>query len=510
MYKIFTTVCFYLFFQAQLSAQIFTATMDNTWNPNDNGQQAVGSTILANFTPTATNFALALPNGQLILASGDSYNQTRVFGLARTNANGQLDPTFTIPNNLFSRVFSTLALQPDGKILAGGRVEFSFVSGLEANNLHRYNADGSYDASFTQGTNDLNGGIRKILVLPNGNILVAGSFITFNGATVGRLVRLLPNGTLDASFNAGTAANAAVEDMLLLPDGKVIIAGAFTGYNGTSANRIARLNTDGSIDVTFSGTADNSIFSLAAMSGDRILAAGNFTSIGGSARNRVAVLQASGNIDAAFGGGSFTLANDIVRRALPLNDGTIAVVGQFTAFNGVARPSHVRLTATGAIASNYITEPNGAISNSISGLLQQPNDNIILFGAFLSIQRVNFGGIARINLNGIIDPTFNPNGGAGGNLAGHVATMERLSDGRIMIGGTFNKYNGIPCYSIMRLLPNGSPDPSFEPGNNGPSGIRALVVQPDNKTIIAGGFSQVEGLATPGLARLLENGRIDA
>ena len=234
MYKIFTTVCFYLFIQVQLSAQIFTATMDDTWNPADDGQQAIGST---NFTAGAITTVLPLPNGQMILGNSGSYNQIDVRGLARINAYGQLDATFTTPTNLFTRSFSTLALQPDGKILAGGRVEFSFASGLPANNLHRYNSDGSYDAGFTQGTHDLAGTIKKIVVLSNGNILVAGSFTTYNGVAAGGLVRLLPSGIIDATYNIGTGAGGgSIEDMLLQPDGKIIIAGSFTAFNGTAVN----------------------------------------------------------------------------------------------------------------------------------------------------------------------------------------------------------------------------------------------------------------------------------
>ncbi|WP_416439514.1 T9SS type A sorting domain-containing protein [Phnomibacter sp. MR] len=508
MYKIFTLLLLAFCLQLPLAAQIFTATLDNTWNPFDDGQQALASTTVN--SPSPTNFVLPLPNGQLILACGDSYNQTRVFGLARTNANGQLDATFSTPNNLQTRVFNALALQADGKILAGGRVEFSFASGLEANNLHRYNADGSYDASFTQGTHDINGTIKNILVLPNGNILVAGSFTTFNGATVGRLVRLLPNGTVDATFNMGTGANGDIEDMLLLPDGKVIIAGAFTSFSGSTANRLARLNSDGSIDPLFTASANNTVHSIAAMQGNRLLVAGSFTSISTLSRNRIAILNSGGNAESNFAGGGLTLANDIVFSALPLPDGTIALAGQFTTFNNVARRSHVRISEAGVIVPGYSTEPNGTTSGSITGLLLQGNDQLIAFGSFQFLQRVNYGGITRINFQGAIDPTFNPNGGAGSFLNRYVTSMERLTDGRIMIGGFFSKYNGVPCFNIMRLLPDGLPDPSFEPGDEGPvAGIRTLAVQPDHKTIIAGGFSRVDGVTVPGFARLLENGRLD-
>ncbi|MCU0374894.1 MAG: hypothetical protein MUF24_06260 [Chitinophagaceae bacterium] len=493
-----------------MSSQIFTATMDDTWNPADDGQQALGSTMLANFTSTATNFALALPNGQLILASGDSYNQTRVFGLARTNANGQLDATFTVPNNLFSRVFNTLALQPDGKILAGGRVEFSFASGLPANNLHRYNPDGSYDAGFTQGTHDLAGTIKKILVLPNGNILVAGSFTTYNGVAAGGLVRLLPSGEIDAAYNIGSGAvGGSIEDMLLQPDGKIIIAGSFTAFNGTAVNRLARLHADGSLDATFTGTASNTVFSIASMSGNRLLVAGNFTSVTGVLRNRVAVLSQNGTTDNVFGA-SLSLANGIVNKAIELSDGSIMVAGQFTTFNGQPRPSHARLTETGTIVASYSTEPNGATGGAITGLLQQPEGNIVLTGSFLFLQRINFGGITRITTGGFIDPTFNPNGGAGGATGRWVSCMERMADGRLVIGGRMGRYNGIPTYNVTRLLADGAPDPSFDAGIEGPvSDIRALAVQPDNKIIIAGSFSRVDQVARPGLARLLENGRLD-
>lgn len=513
MRKITSIIALLLCMQMGLFAQTFTATIDDTWNPADNGEQALASTNLASFTPAPVYSALPLPDGRIMVACGDNYNQNKVLGLARISANGRWDASFATPVNIESRTFNALALQPDGKIVAGGRVDFSFIAGLQANNLHRYNADGTYDDAFAQGTIDIEGAIKKILVLPNGKLLVSGSFTSFNGTAVGRIVRLLADGTVDASFAAGTGANNAIEDMLLLPDGKIMIGGSFTNYNNhaTAVNRIACLNEDGSLNDGFSNMsgANGSVTSITSLPNNKLLVTGAFTIINGTARNRIAIVSETGVADAGFGEGK-TLANDIVYKALALPDGSFAVAGQFSSFNSIDRKSHVRIDHTGNILAGYTVEPNGTTSGTITGMVLQANDKILLNGSFQFLQRVNFGGLARINTNGFIDATFNPNGGAGSCLNRFVNVMQPLADGRIMIGGLFSKYNGVPCHNIMRLTPDGLPDPIFEPGDEGPVGqVRALAVQPDNKTVIAGAFSRVDGIPTPGFARLLENGRID-
>ncbi len=75
----------------------------------------------------------------------------------------------------------------------------------------------------------------------DGKILFGGSFTAYNGTTANRLIRLNPNGSVDTTFNTGTGFNSTIYTTSIQSDGKIIVGGQFTSYNGTTANRIVRL-----------------------------------------------------------------------------------------------------------------------------------------------------------------------------------------------------------------------------------------------------------------------------
>jgi uncharacterized delta-60 repeat protein len=97
--------------------------------------------------------------------------------------------------------------------------------------------------------------VRKIGIQSDGRILIGGTFASIDGATRNGIARLTTSGTLDNSFLAsGNGANGPVSTLAVQSDGKVLIGGDFTSFNGTSRNRIARLNSDGTLDTAFLGT----------------------------------------------------------------------------------------------------------------------------------------------------------------------------------------------------------------------------------------------------------------
>lgn len=151
-----------------------------------------------------------------------------------------IDPSFNIGTGVtgFNTSVHSIALQPDGKILAGG--DFTTFNDTTQNRLVRLNSDGALDASFDLGTG-FDSQVRSITLQPDGKILVGGFFTAFNGTTQNRIARLNSDGTLDTSFNIGTGFNGPVHSIALQPDGKILVGGLFTKYNGTTQSRIARL-----------------------------------------------------------------------------------------------------------------------------------------------------------------------------------------------------------------------------------------------------------------------------
>ena len=162
--------------------------------------------------------------------------------LVRLLENGSIDPTFN-PVLGSPGTTSVLAVQADGKVIVAG--SFTAMNGTPRNRFARLNADGSLDTTFDPGTGFSNLPI-ELLALPDGKVLAMGSFGTYNGASVPRIIRLNSDGSLDGTFNASITANAVVS-AAVQADGKIVVAGTFTAVNGESRTGIARLHSSGAL-----------------------------------------------------------------------------------------------------------------------------------------------------------------------------------------------------------------------------------------------------------------------
>ncbi len=131
-----------------------------------------------------------------------------------------------------------IAFQSDGKILVGGY--FTSWNGTTVGNIVRLNADGTRDTAFTTNTGTgASGGVVSIAIQSDGKILVGGNFGAWNGTTVTRIVRLNSDGTRDTAFttNAGNGANNTVRSVTIQSDRKILLAGTFTSFNALNQFR---------------------------------------------------------------------------------------------------------------------------------------------------------------------------------------------------------------------------------------------------------------------------------
>src|SRR2546425_335931 len=158
---------------------------------------------------------------------------------------GGVDTTFKpgFDNDVF-----TTRVQPDGKLLVSGF--FTKVGSSSRSGVARINADGSLDANFNPGsgattTNGLPHTIETLVLQRDGRVVLGGRFQKFNNVTRSYIARLNSDGSLDMTYTP--VVDDIVVALAIQPDGKILIGGEFYSVNGTPCNHIARLNPHGSL-----------------------------------------------------------------------------------------------------------------------------------------------------------------------------------------------------------------------------------------------------------------------
>ena len=186
----------------------------------------------------------------------------------RLDANGAPDAGFVSPAfavfNFRSEVFA-LAVQPDGRILVGGR--FSTVGGVANPSLARLNPDGSLDTTFHSPIMDSGANVYALALQPDGKILAGGDFQVMNGSTFyNGLVRLNPDGSRDPSFTASINLNgSAVRALAFVSPNQVLLGGSFSQVDGQPRQALARylLNVDAAaLAGNYAGGAPGSFFTI--------------------------------------------------------------------------------------------------------------------------------------------------------------------------------------------------------------------------------------------------------
>ena len=289
-----------------------------------------------------------------------------------------------------------------------------------------------------------NNSASAIVVQPDGKILIGGFFTTIDGVTRNYIARLDSDGTLDTSFDLN--ANSFVYSMALQPDGKILIGGNFTSLDGETRNRMARLNSDGTLDSSFNPNVNSRVEFIALQPDGKIIIGGIFSTVGGTTRNRVARLNSDGTLDTSFVNPNVdgTKANKWINSIALQPDGKTLIVGDFTIVDGVVRNHIARLNSDGTLDTSF--DPNA--NSFVYSIALQPDGKIIVGGAFTAVG-VGSGAreyIARINSDGSLDTSFNLNADES------FSTIAPQPDGKIFLGGNFTTINGTTRNRFARLL----------------------------------------------------------
>jgi uncharacterized delta-60 repeat protein len=383
-------------------------------------------------------------------------------------------------------VASILCLPTTGRVHAvtPGEVDLTF----DAGNIEAFSGNGS--------------GLFKVLVQPDGKILIGGDMVRVQGVTRYGVARLHPDGTLDTSFVPPFAiVNTVpfVRNMALQPDGKILVAGQGMNVNGIPYS-IARLNPDGSLDPTFTlleMAVSRGIQGLWLLPDGRILIGGDFSNIGPAFMKSIARLNADGTLDVTFNLEPTTDAyGGNVETIVVQPDGNYLIGGDFLLVVGpqtIRRLARIRPDAT--VDTSFQVEFNDPAF--VRSIALRPDGAMFVSGGFGTINGTTRLGAALITSTGLLDTSFDAHltSGAGPDC------MLRQPDGKLLVTGNFI----IPGdrQGIARLDETGAFDSFYPPG--GLIGLpHTLAVQPDGKVFVAGWFTEVGGVSRNRIARLLD------
>lgn len=362
------------------------------------------------------------------------------------------------------------------KIVVGGA--FTSYNGTAQNYITRLNSDGTRDTSFTIGTG-FSAELFATAVQSNGQILAGGSFTTYNSIPSNRIARLYSNGDWDYDLNTIGASTNAVRSIEIQSDGKMVIGGSFTNFNGFSANRIVRIGsgggTDSNIAFTIGTGFDNTVYKLAIQSDGKIVVGGAFTSYNGTSQYRITRLNSNGTRDTGFISSGFdeisggTQVNTIAIQS----DGKILVGGSFESYDEPSAAIYAayiaRLYSDGTFDGGFLV----SFDYPVNAIAIQSNGKIIVGGDFT---RHNGGTarnrIVRLNSNGTLDAGFT----IGTGFNGTVNALTIQPDGKIVVGGTFTSYNGTTQNCITRLNSNGTLDTGFTIGTGFNSTVNSVML----------------------------------
>lgn len=261
-------------------------------------------------------------------------------------------------------------------------------------------------------------------IQPDGKIIVCGVFRNYNNTIANRIIRLNSDYTIDSSFNTGSGFNASyavIRSIVLLQTGKIIVAGSLGGvYNGTSfSGNIIRLNSDGSFDTSFNYIGSNSeILQIEAQSDGKIICSNGQR------------LNQDGSVD-----NSFTNSGISVNFKILTNDKIMTRQND----------SIVRLNSNGTLDNTFTPF---LLSNALFNVFPY---YFLEDGTFLTSMLVssNVYKLIRVKNDSTIDQTFNS-----GFFNGAINSIYLETDGRILVSGSFNRYNGAWCNGSIRLLGN--------------------------------------------------------
>ena len=461
-------------------------------------------------------------SGTVSFPSGNGYNKSQPISFTILN-NGlqQFNEDFTL---------SLYELDKDNNPLPVGMIDQTTVTILFDDNHppagsvdEFYNADFSYNMAGPTPTvppemshPGTDGEVLGLAVQPDNKMIIVGDFFSYDQTARNRIARSNTDGSLDTTFDPGSGLNTFAKCIALNANSEAYIGGAFSSYNGTLANRIALVTTNGSLDGSFNAGLgfNGDVNALAFQTNGEVLAGGNFTTYNGVTRHYLALIQPDGTLDTSFDPGT-NLNAQVLSIGVQTN-GQIVVGGDFTKVAGVNGQDHIaRINPDGTFDPSF--DPGSGANASVLAIGIQPDGNILAGGQFTIMNGANVNRLARLDANGFTDPNFYNGTGVDGPVFNLTVSTNAIysttnaalpvqTNFTIYVGGAFTSVNGTHRLGFARLNADGTVDTTFldtaynelaglpRERYNDPLGtVLASGLQSDGYVLIGGSFSRVGG-----------------
>lgn len=413
-------------------------------------------------------------------------------GLVRLNTDGSIDPNFSVTGYFY----------PMGQMEVGPN-DYIYISVY--GKIYKLKPNGEHDTSFPAGDGADPSDIRTMKVQADGNILIAGSFTSYNGYPAKSLVRLLPDGNVDSNFNIGMGPQGQIFEIVERQNKNILIAGQFTHYNNQVAN-LVELKPDGSLQKIIAVAAPNWITSVIESADETITIGGEFITVNNTDQLYMVRFNRDYTINTSFHP-QITYSNPNLRFLHARKSGAV-ITGGSSDFTGVFHSTAVRtkiaeLNPFGEHDKSYSPVFPYNRPHIVSSLMQE--DEKMILGGF--VQQYNGPTLVRYNADGTKDNTFNIGAGPTNSTSSAAMAYGLLQIGEILyLGGNFEKFQGVPTQSLVAIHQDGSIAKTFSifpPETH----IHRMARQSDGKLILIGQFPFPAG--TRYILRINTDGSVD-
>ncbi|MCW5552314.1 MAG: hypothetical protein KIS67_09095 [Verrucomicrobiae bacterium] len=404
-----------------------------------------------------------------------------------------------------------MVLSPDGKFYLGG--DFTVSQASTRLNLARFNADGTLDTKWLPASVQ-DGAVLTLALQSDGKLVIGGEFTHVGGLSRSHIARLNSDGSLDLGFDPGFGFDDTVRVVLVQTNGTIFVGGDFNSFDGNVRSRVARLNEDGTLETDFDPNSisgknpQGRVFSLAVQSDGKIVVGTTYNAYRGTTRDGIYRLSTNGTLDVTFAPPTFGFGSSgEVRDLVVQEDGKIIAVGRFSGYGSEIRSGVARLKTDASLDVTFNPDTDDIFDfYAVEDMEILPNGQVLLVGEGQGDGgRV---GIALLNPSGTLDSVFNAGSGFPPYGPAHAVAVQ--PDGKFLVAGRFLSYADTPVNGVVRMTSDGSIDfPFLESKIRIPGEVYSVSAAGDGKLLVGGLFNHVAGINRTNIVMLNADGTVD-